>query len=215
MPKLAIPLAHGASHATAGSDPVYANQGHLGGGRLETFVRINATVDSALLASGSVYFSHLTPDTTTTITKILAISGSSPASATTLCRMGLYLAAANGDLTLVAQTANLLTGATNESSGAGGLLLFASGNLLYSGPLDASIVTSYTMQRGQRYAGAIIFVGGTLPKVKGTGPGASGVMNIAPRGGGLLAGQTDLPPTVTAAVLGPTGLIWPWMGFSS
>jgi len=215
MPKLAIPLAHGASHAPAGSDPTYAHQGHLGAGRLETFTRYNATVDAAVLVTGTVYLSYITPDTTTVITKIWAMSGSTAAAGTTLCRMGLYTVAANGDCTLVTQTANLLTGATNESSGAGGLLLFSSGNLVMSGPLDSSIVATYTMQRGVRYGGAIIFVGGTMPRIKGAGPGATGVISVMnPRAGGSLAGQSDLPPSIPSASVGGA-LIWPWMGFSS
>lgn len=121
------------------------------------------------------------------------LQGNTAAGATpTLVRFGLYLEAANGDLSLVASTANdtaLLAG----SSGVQG---------------SKALQASYTLLAGGRYAAAwLVVTGATAPTIVGTlqgndGSGMRSEMARSPRLAAAIGGQSDLPPSIAAAGLG-------------
>jgi hypothetical protein len=113
------------------------------------------------------------------------IGGTTAAGATpTLCRMGIYSVAANGNLTLIASTPNDTT-------------LFATAGARYT----RSLSTPFMKQSGQRYAvGLLIVTAAALPTIVGYA-GSSAELAESPRIVSYLAGQGDLAATITDATL--------------
>lgn len=146
------------------------------------------TVSSA--ASGRLDLAYFTAYRSEQITKIRTYTGASAAGATpTLCRVGLYTVAANGDVTLVAS-------APNDTG------LWSASNAAFESTLSAP----YNLVKGTRYAvGRIIVSAAALP----SWPIQSlyGAMAAqAPRLSGFLDGQTDLPLSATSASLSQLGM---------
>lgn len=151
----------------------------------------------ATLTTGTLALSYFTADKTETITTLTAYTGTTAAAATpTICRMGIYSVAANGNLTLVASTPNDTT-------------LFAAASTSYPKALSVSL----SKTAGQRYATGILVVSGTtMPSFHGIQLLADTPMNsilmLAPAISGRATGQTDLPGSLTAAgVSGFHGII--------
>jgi hypothetical protein len=142
------------------------------------------------LASGQLKLTYFTAHKTETTTQVRVISGSTAAGATpTLVRLGLYSVAANGDLTLVASTANDTT-------------LFAAVNSIYT----RSWSSSYVKVAGQRYAlGIVLVTAAATPIIAGkpspTAMYGSGELAASPRLTGF-SNQTDLPATLAAGSVG-------------
>jgi hypothetical protein len=141
------------------------------------------------VTSQQMRLSFFTAPRAETISTLAVATGSTAAAATpTLCRMGIYSVAGNGDLTLVASTANDTT-------------LFASASTRYSKALSAS----YNAILGQRYALAVLVVTGVATPTL-IGFSLSSAMNVAlttsPRLTAVVAGQADLPNSVLSASLG-------------
>lgn len=159
----------------------------------ETLPRLSAQSTSITTSNGALRLTYFTAPSAFTATQIQVQSGATAAGATpTLIRFGLYSVASNGDLTLVAATAN-------DTS------ICAAANTLYTRPLTAS----YTTIAGQRYAiGMLITTAATAPTMLGSGLGG-GISTLAPRLTGAITGLTDLPATALAATVGATGqTIW-------
>jgi hypothetical protein len=124
-----------------------------------------------------------------TVSKLLIASGSVAGTSITLARMGLYTVAPNGDLTLVAATANDTT-------------ILASVSTAYAKPLAvagdlSTALTSYKLKRGQRIAvGLLVVFSGTAPRVTGKSGAAVNMNNAsvitARRLNSILTGQADL-----------------------
>lgn len=177
-----------AAGITAGTLIQFAE--HLATGMLttgqETILRLLATQSVGASASGQVRLSYFTARKSETWTQVKLSTGGTAAAATpTLCRVGLYSVAANGDLTLVASIANDTT-------------LFAATNTMYTRSFSAS----YAVTAGQRYAwGIIVVTAVALPTfVSLAPPGAlSADMLLAPRISGQQGGQTDLPNSIVNA----------------
>lgn len=143
-----------------------------------------------LAASGAIALTYFTADRTETISTLTMYTGGTAAAATpTLCKMGVYSVAANGDLTLIGSTAN-------------DTALFAGTNTTYARALTAS----YSQTVGQRYATAVIVVtGAATPTFHGWAGPATATMNtiltIDPTLSAVLTGQTDLPASIAVGSL--------------
>ncbi len=157
----------------------------------------NTTVDvtprysngSALITAGTAYFSYFTPLTSTTISNISVSSAGTASTGATLIRFGLYTVnEGTGALTLVARTASDTT-------------IFGSINTLYTRALSSTggYPTSYSLQRGVRYALGIIVVGGTPGNafLAGSGLIPLSMVSLSPVLRSFVASQTDLPTSIT------------------
>ena len=145
---------------------------------------INSNV--ALTTSGNLNLTYFTCDQNATWANIGVRTGSTAAGATpTLVRWGLYSEAGNGDLTLVASIASDTT-------------LFAAA----SGTYSKTITTPIAVTKGQRYASAWIVVSAAaIPSLVGGGFNAGAETMVAPRLAVVIAGQTDLPSSITNATI--------------
>lgn len=132
----------------------------------------------------SLRLTYFTAKKTETITELRVTSGSTAAVGATLCRIGIYEEdSSTGDLTLVAATANDTT-------------LFSASSTVYEPALAASLAKV----RGKRYAVGVLVVGtSTAPNIVGHAALPAAEAGRAPRLGGLVGSQTDLPNTVSAA----------------
>lgn len=155
---------------------------------IETMPRSDASNQAQATSSGAVRLTYFTPQIGYTATSALTYVGSTAAGATpTLCKIGFYLVAANGDLTLAVATANTTS--------------------LWAGSATTEYVTalsaSYTFIAGQRYAAATLVVTGTTaPTLCGSPGSVSSALNArAPRLSASLSGQTDLPASISSGSL--------------
>lgn len=141
-------------------------------------------------ASGALRLSYFTAPEDRTYTGVRVLTGNTAAAATpTLIRFGIYSVAGNGDITLIGSTPNDTT-------------LLAAANTRYSKALSVST----PLTRGSRYAFAhLVVTGAATPTYPGLSPGSGLISSLnlemgeAPRLGGNVTGQTDLPSSVTAA----------------
>jgi hypothetical protein len=161
-----------------------------GYGDQEAYARILA--DQATVAGTSqllrlVYF---TAYKTETISNLVVASGSTGAGATpTVCRLGIYSEAANGDLTLIGSTPNDTT-------------LFSSTNTVYTKAMSASV----DLVAGTRYAlGVLVVTAATAPTFVGRTLNSSATNQATPRIVAQRASQSDLPSSITNANLANTG----------
>lgn len=157
----------------------------------ETSPRTNLTHLNGAAVSGTLYLSYFTAQKTETITQVTTTTGSTSAGATqTLSRIGVYSEAANGDLTLVASTAN-------------DTALWRTTYTDYT----KSFSSSWTKQAGQVYAVATLIVtAAALPTWLGLNAPSVGILgqklSTRPRICGTFVSQTDLPSTVANGNIG-------------
>lgn len=152
------------------------------------FARRLMDTPSATLPNGSLRLTYFTARKTETITEVRTLVATASAGST-LSRIGIYSEASDGDLTLVASTANDTT--LWESTGAATKALSA----------------SLAKQRGTRYAVGLLSVGASsAPVFYGHATGLGTESSQPPRMASLLASQTDLPASISAASLGDAGL---------
>jgi hypothetical protein len=133
-------------------------------------------------ASGNVRLTYFTATKTELISQVRTFSGGTAAAATpTLCKVGIYSVADNGDLTRIASTANDTT-------------LWSATNTAYT----RSLLTSFTKVAGQRYAvGQLCVSGVAMPAWPATTFSAGTEWSSqAPRISATHNGQTDLPATI-------------------
>lgn len=144
---------------------------------------------SANLVSGTMILSYWTAIKTETCTKIAAQTQSTAAGATpTYCALGVYSVAANGDLTLQAQCANDTT-------------LFATSFTYYL----RNLISSFSKVKGQRYAFAgLVVSAAAMPNLAGLNGTVvhANTASATPRIGGVLAGQSSLPVSISSASVG-------------
>ncbi len=162
--------------------PLTASQGNgiAAGGNIEAFSRVG--LNTCGYTRGNATLVLFTADITTTVANLLAVTRNA-ANTPTLCRMGIY--SISGDTaTLVARTAN-------DTS------MFASG---YN-PFKRALATAggypanYTFVAGQRYALALICVGGSAdPSFYGT-PGYGDLVKLSPQMVSFYSAQSDLATT--------------------
>lgn len=146
----------------------------------------NNTVSSG---NQNLRLTFFTATKTETITQVRIVTGATAAVGATLARIGIYTVAGNGDLTLVASTAN----DTN---------LFIAANTVYTKSLSASL----SKTRGQRYAvGVLVDGASTAPTFMGLFSSFSAAECAeSPRISGFASGQTDLPGSVSAGSITST-----------
>jgi len=135
------------------------------------------------VTSGTVHLTYFTARKTETINNIRMLTDGTNSSGLTLGRMGIYSVDGGGNLTLVASTANDTT-------------LF---NGAYSPNLRA-LTTPFNKVKGTRYAAAVLLVGTGMPTITAT-TCAGADAGLAPRLCGLVAGQANLPASITAGTV--------------
>lgn len=123
---------------------------------------------------GTAYWTYFTPLVDMLVTKMSFWSSTAATAGATLIRFGIGTAAANGDITLVAQTASDTT-------------IFAAASTEYERNLEAA----YQLRKGTRYAAGFIIVGGAPGNVRASAS-LTTAAGKAPRVVGLKAGQADL-----------------------
>lgn len=146
-------------------------------------------------SSGFLYLSYITARKTESVTQVRGYNSTAAAATPTLCRVGIYSVAANGDLTLAASTPN-------------DTALWSVANAEYTKALSVPL----SKVAGSRYAiGYIVVSGTTVPQFRAflaAAFGATGARTLygrAPRMMGRLTGQTDLPASILAASVGEVG----------
>lgn len=141
--------------------------------------------------SGSVRLTYFTAAVGGTFTKLRSITSATAAGATpTLCKMGVYSVASNGNLTLIAQTDNDTT-------------MWAAVNTAY----ERATLASYSLVAGQRYAFAhLIVTAAAVPALVGKSSVGAAAINAefskSPRRVGTLGSATDLPSAPTFDLVG-------------
>lgn len=161
---------------------------------IETFPRELAGF-TPTMSTGSLRLSYFTSYKNFASTQGVMWTGNTAAAATpTLVKFGLYSVAANGDLTLVASTANDTT-------------LFAGVNTKYTRNWLASV----NIQYGQRYAfAALVVSGAAVPTVQGNiFAGVGALQAETPTEVAFLSAQSDLPASIAFGALG-TSANMPW-----
>lgn len=150
----------------------------------ETF---SSNTNVGLGASGGLRLVYFTAPRAEAWNTVGWTGGTVAAGATpTLVRFGVYSVAGNGDLSLVASTAN-------------NTALFAVASAVGAQPLTAT----YNAVSGQRYAvGLLIVTAAAMPSIQGTsGNQGTAQLTLPPRKTALLAGQADLPLSVLSGAL--------------
>lgn len=144
--------------------------------------RREAVHATCTLTSQSVRLSYFKARKTEAIASLTSCTGGTAAGATpTLCRMGIYQVAADGDLALVASTVN-------------DTALWASQSTAY----NKALAETWNKVAGQWYAFAFLCVtGATAPTLIGISAGGpAAYWAAAPPAGMVRTGQTDLPATI-------------------
>ena len=148
----------------------------------EVLPRLNA-IGAQSLVSGTLHLTYFTARKTETISTVRMLTDSTAATGLTLARMGIYSVDGGGNLTLVASTANDAT-------------LFDDA---YS-PYPKALTSAFAKVKGTRYAFGVLVVAATPPNITGlTVSGADS--SLPPRLCGIVAGQADLPASVTAGTV--------------
>jgi hypothetical protein len=154
----------------------------------ETFSR-DLIISNMGMISGSMYLTYFTSRKSEVTTQVRTLSGSGAATPT-LTRVGLFSIDASGDGTRVAVT------------DAADTTLWASASTVYT----RSWLSSYTKAAGRRYAAAFLFTGGTPPQLRGVSIVLGSEPGATERITGLIAGQTDIPASFSAASVAITGV---------
>lgn len=140
-------------------------------------------------SSGELHLTYFTATKTEAITSLAMYSGATAAATVTLIRWGVYSVAANGDLTLIAATANDTT-------------VFNAIQTRFVRPLT----TTWAKTAGTRYAIGFLVVATTMPSVYGPSDIGTTLADTLwgrePRLAAKRIGQTDLPATILATALG-------------
>lgn len=153
----------------------------------------NTATASFTVTSGGVHLTYFYGDKTEPINNVYVQSRGTAAGATpTLCRVGIWSEAANGDLTLVAAIAN-------DTS------LFAATNTGYT----RALTSTFNKVLGARYAAGLLVVSGAaLPTVVGPQQQAtvanSTLNSLPPKLLGFFGGQTDLPNSIPGGSVAST-----------
>ena len=168
--------------------PIVASGNDLGSGQ-ECLPR-DLAVSSVAMTSGVLRIRYFTARKTETENNIYMRTGTTGAGATpTLCRMGIYSVATNGDLTLIGSCANDTT-------------LFATASTKYTRALTSSV----SLVAGQRYAiAAIVVTAAAAPTILSSSTGGdANELATTPRQTAILTAQTDLTTPITAGSLAAT-----------
>lgn len=145
---------------------------------------------AATTASGTLKLTYFTAKRSESITNLASMTHGTAAAATpTLCRMGVYEVAANGDLTLVASCAS-------DTS------LYAATYTRY----ERVTLAPWAKVAGRRYAAGVLVVSSVavcnfLGATVGSTTVFSTSLGVAPRLSAQVTGLSDLPATIAAGSL--------------
>lgn len=144
--------------------------------------------------SGFLRLGYFTAKKSETVTAVRYTVGSVVAGATpTVCRIGLYEVADNGNLTLVASTPN-------------DTALFSGGTFA---AFTKALSVPYNKIQGRLYAlGVLIVTAAATPNLYGTNSHIASVAFQDPKLCAQVGGQTDLPSSVSAGSLGATSSVY-------
>lgn len=150
----------------------------------------------AAASSGQALFAYFTAPRSFTVDQITFCTRATAASGLTVCRYAFYTAAANGDLTIVARTAN-------DTS------LLIAVNTAYPKAFDTTggYPATYSLVKGTKYAVGVLCVGTTMPTLLGCLT-LSTINTGVRRRSGLKGGQTDLDANI--ATISDDGRV-PWV----
>jgi hypothetical protein len=142
---------------------------------------------NATVTSGTAYLTFFTPMWSATISSLSIVSANTTGSGTSLARLGLY--------TFDGTTATLVARTASDTS------ILSTANTVFTRSLSSvgGFPETYTLQAGTRYALGFIFVGatpGTVYTAFAALPAA--ISSLAPRVGGAVPLQSDLPATGTS-----------------
>lgn len=148
------------------------------------------TASAVTTVSGNMRLAYFTARKSETTTQVRVNTGTTAAAATpTLCRLGLFSIAANGDGSLVAAIANDTT-------------LFAA----TSTPYTRSWTAPYAKVAGATYAlGILVVSAAATPTLGGLTLASAAEAAIAPRLTGSIPSMTDLPASFLAGDVAATG----------
>ena len=157
-----------------------------------TMSRRYVTSTAVASTTQTLRLSYFTARKTETINSVRVISGATAAGATpTLCRVGIYSIDGSGNIALVASTAN-------------DTALYAAASTAYTKALSGS----FSKVRGTRYAiGLLVVTATTAPTYTGQVAVISSEQGLAPRLGGLVLSQSDLPASVAVGSIFDNGNI--------
>jgi hypothetical protein len=175
----------GLTTPTTSSDPA------LRGG--ESTISRAETTSSLVLTNRVLQLAFFTATKTEACTRVRLNTGNVAAGATpTLCRVGVYVVNADNSLSLVASSPN-------------DRLLFKSANTAFTKVFSAPFIKC----AGLRYAiGVLVVTPARLPTLAGANfSGASAEVTQMPRLAAQVAGQGNLPATISAAALTASRLI--------
>ena len=152
---------------------------------IETYSRLYGNSNTVTVTSGVLKLTYFTADVALTVGNLKVVTGAigSSGTAPTLCKLGLYSVAANGDLTRIAITANDVT-------------MFE----VAVSEITRAVTSPVAVTQGTRLALAVLVVStGTLPQLAGATPSIT-LASISPRIYGQVSSQSDLPATIVAPV---------------
>lgn len=166
---------------------------------VDVFSRLLCPNTNNFLSSNRVYLTYFLHDRDITVSQIAACSFGTPASGTTLCRMGLYTVDdSTGALTLVARTDSDTT-------------LFSVAGTLYTRSFSTTggYPLTYTLTAGTRYAAGVIWVGtSSSPGVYGASQNSVLAFQSPVMAAFRNSGDADLPSSLTPASNAEARLIW-------
>lgn len=160
--------------------PVILNSYGLSVGQ-SAMPRYGININAATVATNNLRLTYFTSTKSETVTKSKLYTGGVAAAATpTVCRVGLYAVAANGDLTLVAST-------PNDTS------MFSAINTEYI----KNFSVPYLISAGVRYAlGVIVVTAATAPNLVGSSLVNAVITSSEPRIFSVIGSVSDLPSSV-------------------
>jgi len=148
-----------------------------------TFARRLINIAGLAPGNGNLRLTYFTAQRTETVTDVRTLCTVASVGAT-LARIGVYSVASNGDLTLVASTANDTT-------------LWES-----TGSVTKALSASLSKVRGTRYAVGLLTVGtSTSPQLSGIEQVANTETAVEPRLSALVSSLADLPSTIASGSL--------------
>lgn len=150
-----------------------------------TVLRRDATIQTIPLNTQQLVLTYFTAVKTEPITQVRTETGSTAAATVTLCRVGIYAMDAQHNATLVAAIAN-------DAS------MWAATGTAYT----RSLTSTFNKVAGQRYAVGVLCVGTTPPSLMAAGSSLTPAAYFEePRISAGLAGQSDLPSSITGSSL--------------
>ena len=154
---------------------------------VEVFSRETAATTTAM-TSGTLRLTYFTAYADMTVASLKSATGATAAATPTTCKMGLYSIDGSGNLTRIGITANDTT-VWNAATTA----------------FTKALTSPVAITKGTRYVFAALYVGTTAPVLVARTV-SQAIGNSNNRLMGAVAGQTDIPSSITAGTVGVAGV---------